>query len=78
MQGKLSNFRINSQCFKILEHLKAGNSLTVMEALNLGFGANLRSRISNIKDAGYPIKVVYEKVNGTFIARYSLNKEATK
>lgn len=50
MKGKLHTFKTNSQCSKILEYLKTGKSLTVMEALKLGFGANLRSRISNLKE----------------------------
>ena len=73
MQGKLINFKTNSQCSKILDYLKAGNSLTVMEALKLGFGANLRSRISNLKDAGYDIKSEMIKTNTGFVAKYSLN-----
>jgi len=75
MKGKLKTFRTNSQCKNILEYLQTGKSLTVMEALNLGFGANLRSRISNLKDAGHNIKVEYSKVNGTCIAKYSLEKD---
>lgn len=72
MQGKLKTFRINSQCNKILEHLQTGKSLTVMEALNLGFGANLRSRISNLKDAGNNIVSEKIQVSGTYIASYRL------
>lgn len=72
MQGKLKNLRTNSQCAKILEYLKTGKSLTVMEALNLGFGANLRSRVSNLKEAGHNIASEKVRVNGTYVARYSL------
>lgn len=72
MNGKLTNFKTNSQCSKILEYLKTGKSLTVMEALHLGFGANLRSRISNLKDAGYDIKSEMIKTNTGFVAKYSL------
>lgn len=72
MQGKLKNIRTNSQCSKILEYLKAGNSLTVMECLQKGWGANLRSRVSNLKEAGYTIKSEKVKVSGTYIAKYSL------
>ena len=71
-QGKLKNFKTNSQCKKILDYLKTGQSLTVMKALHLGFGANLRSRISNLKDAGYDIKSELVKVDGTYVAEYKL------
>lgn len=73
MKGKLKTFRTNSQCKKILEYLQTGKTLTVMEALNLGFGANLRSRISNLKDAGYDIKSEMIKTNTGFVAKYSFN-----
>lgn len=72
MQGKLKNIRTNSQCSKILEYLKTGKSLTVMEALSLGFGANLRSRVSNLKEARHNIVSEKVRVNGTYVARYSL------
>lgn len=75
MKGKLKTFRTNSQCKKILEYVQTGKTLTVMEALNLGFGANLRSRISNLKDAGNNIVSEKIQVNGTYIARYSLEKD---
>lgn len=71
-RGKLKTFRTNSQCKKILEYLQTGKSLTVMEALNLGFGANLRSRISNLKDAGHNIISEKMQVSGTYIASYRL------
>ena len=72
MKGSLSTFKTNSQCSRILKHLESGKSLTCYEAMTLGFGMNLRSRISNIRDAGYKIKTVQEKFNGGFVARYSL------
>lgn len=72
MKGELKSFRTDSQNAKILQYLKTGKSLTVMEALNLGFGANLRSRISNIEKAGYIIKRETIKFTGGYICRYSL------
>lgn len=72
MQGALSTFKTTSQSGKILAHLKTGASLTCYEAMTKGFGMNLRSRISNIRDAGYKIKSVQENFNGGFVARYSL------
>ncbi len=38
-----------NQCDKILTYLKNGGRLTVLKALELGYGINLRSRISEIK-----------------------------
>lgn len=73
MKGKIHTFKTNSQCNKILDYLKTGKSLTVMEALKLGFGANLRSRISNLKDAGYDIKSEMIKTSTGFVAKYSLS-----
>lgn len=75
MQGKLKNHKINSQCSKILEYLKSGKSLTVLEAAKLGFGMNLRSRVSNLKEDGYNIKSEKIKVDGTYVAKYSLVTE---
>lgn len=75
MQGKLKTFRTGSQCAKILAYLQTGKSLTVAEAQVLGFGSNLRSRISNLKDAGHQIKSEQVKFNGGFIAKYSLIME---
>ena len=72
MKGKLKTFRTNSQCKKILEYLQTGASLTCLESIQLGSSHNLKSRICNIKEAGHNIKVGYPKVNGTYIARYSL------
>ena len=72
MKGELKSFKIDSQCFKILEYLKTGASLTCYEAMTKGFGMNLRSRISNIREAGYKVKSIQEKFNGGFVARYSI------
>lgn len=75
MQGKLRTFKTNSQCHKILAYLKQGNTLTVMECLQLGYGANLRSRVSDLKDAGYNIASELIKTNGGFVAKYKLIME---
>lgn len=74
MQGALSTFKTTSQCGKILAYLQTGASLTCYEAMAKGFGMNLRSRISNIREAGYKIKSVQVKFNGGFCARYSLEE----
>ena len=72
MKGELKSFRVDSQNAKILQYLKTGKSLTVMEALNLGFGANLRSRISDLEKAGYIIQRQTIKFDGGYVCRYSL------
>lgn len=72
MKGALSTFKTTSQCGRILAHLKTGATLTCYEAMIKGFGMNLRSRISNIRDAGYNIKSEQVKFNGGFVAQYSL------
>ena len=72
MKGKLKTFKIGSQNSKILAYLQQGNTLTVAEARELGFGDNLRSRVSNLHEAGH--NVVSERVETStgFIARYHM------
>ena len=72
MQGTIKSFKQNSQNAKILEYLKSGNTLTCRQASNFGFGDNLRSRVSDLKRAGY--NVVSKKINtkSSYIAEYSL------
>lgn len=73
MQGKLKTFRTNSQNQKILNYLMAGNSLTVEGARILGFGSNLRSRISNLKESGYQIHTKQIRFNGGYVFEYRLD-----
>jgi hypothetical protein len=47
--SKQTTKKAPSQCDKILNYLQQGGRLTVLKALDLGFGINLRSRISEIK-----------------------------
>ena len=68
----LRTFKTNSQCARILKHLQDGNSLTVEQARDLKMGANLRSRVADLKRAGYNIVSEMVKFNGGFVARYSL------
>jgi len=74
MQGKLRTFKTNSQNSKILAYLKTGKTLTVAQGRKLGFGDNTRSRISEIKEAGYPIESKQVKFDGGFIARYNMSR----
>jgi hypothetical protein len=70
--GTLKTFRTNSQSVKILAYLQEGNFITVEIARCLGFGANCRSRISDIENAGYKIKHENIRYMGGYVAKYSL------
>jgi len=73
MQGKIKSFKTDSQNSKVLAYLQTGKSLTCLEAQYLGFGMNLRSRVSDLKRAGYD--VISKQVNignGSYIAEYRL------
>ena len=72
MQGKLRTIKTGSQCSKILAFLQLGKTLTVSQARELGFGDNLRSRISNLHEAGYNIKSEKVKTSDSYIAKYSM------
>lgn len=75
MQGTIKSFKQNSQNSKILEYLKTGASLTCLQAAQNGWGMNLRSRISDLKRAGYDVKAKMTDIpNGTFVAEYSLDE----
>jgi len=74
MQGKLKTFRTGSQSAKILAYLQTGNSLTCLESMQLGLSHNLRSRVSNLKEAGYNIVSEMVKTNTGFVAKYRLSK----
>lgn len=75
MQGKLVNFKTNSQCAKVLAYLQSGKSLTCLEAIQLGLTHNLKSRISDLKKSGYNIKSEKVNITGGYIARYSFKKD---
>ncbi|MDD3443178.1 MAG: helix-turn-helix domain-containing protein [Sulfurimonas denitrificans] len=74
MQGKIKSFKTDSQNAKILAYLQTGKSLTCLEAMQMGLTHNLRSRISNLRDAGYNISSVKIPTNSSYIAEYSLEK----
>jgi hypothetical protein len=76
MQGTIKSFKQDSQNAKILEYLKSGASLTCLQAQQFGFGMNLRSRISDLKRAGYDVQSKQVNIdNGSYIAEYRLNYE---
>ena len=64
--------KTDSQNYKVLEYLKDGNFLTCLEATEMGFTHNLRSRIADLKRMGYDIVVEYQKTKDSYIAVYSL------
>ena len=73
MQGTIKRFKQNSQNSKILAYLKTGPRLTCLDAKKLGFGMNLRSRVSDLKRAGYDVQSKQVNLdNGSYIAEYSL------
>lgn len=72
MQGKLKTFKTGSQCSKILAYLQRGNTLTVSQARELGFGDNLRSRVSNLHEAGHDIQSVKVDTSTGYIAEYHM------
>lgn len=78
MQGITHNFKQNSQNYKILEYLKTGASLTCLEAMQMGFGMNLRSRISDLKRVGYTIHSKLIETKHSYIAEYTLEVEDGK
>lgn len=64
---------IQSQAKRILEHLKAGNGITPMDALDLFGCFRLGARIADIKKMGYDIVTERVKVEGgKYVARYHL------
>lgn len=61
-----------SQSDAILEHLKAGNSITPVDALR-DFGCfRLAARIDELRQRGHDIETIAEKRNGKKYARYAL------
>lgn len=65
-----------SQEAKILEWLKAGNSLTPLEALERFNTLRLGGRIYGLRKLGYDIKTEnYKTPSGKHVARYRLELE---
>lgn len=63
-----------SQERDILNYLQAGNKLSSLEALNLGMGIRLASRICSLKKQGHPIKVETATDGKKYWAVYSIEK----
>lgn len=70
-----------TQCEQILEYMKAGNTVTPLDALSRFGCFRLAARISDLRDKGNVIemqKLSYTTQNGTkkTVASYRLIKEA--
>lgn len=61
-----------SQNFKILQHLKQGNTITPLEALHLFGSLRLGARIKDLRDMGANIITETISHNGKRFAQYSL------
>ena len=46
---------------KILNHFLEGKELSELEAIRLGMGTSMRSRVSDLRAEGYPIEDRYVK-----------------
>lgn len=69
---------MKSQEAQILEHLKAGNTLTPIEALKMFDSFRLGARIHRIKEAGHTILTKLIKTNtNKIIAQYSFENVDT-
>ena len=69
-----------SQVQAIYEYLKAGNSLTGLEALKLFGSMKLATRISEIKDQGVDIKdeTVHDQATGKHYKKYWIEQPTYK
>lgn len=61
-----------SQKSRILNHLKTGQAITQIEALNLFGCFRLASRIEELRSQGYDIKTVMIDYNNKRFAKYIL------
>lgn len=62
-----------SQQERILAWLRSGRKITQLEALNKFGCMRLASRISDLKKAGYPIKMMkILTMTGKYVAQYSM------
>lgn len=63
-----------SQCKRILEYLKEGNSITPMEALKMFGTMRLGARIADLKDKGWSITttMIRDEQTGKRYASYKI------
>jgi hypothetical protein len=74
-QLELSGLDCESQNNLILNYLKAGNTLTPLEALHKFGCFRLGARIWDLRIAGHDIASKIIEVNGKRVARYQLSDE---
>lgn len=73
MNVNLNREIATSQCDRIANYLKAGYSLTSLEALKLFGCMRLASRICDLMDRGYTINTCRVKTDtGKYITEYSM------
>ena len=73
MNVNLNREIATSQCGRIANYLKAGYSLTSLEALKLFGCMRLASRICDLRDRGYTINTCRVKTDtGKYITEYSM------
>lgn len=63
-----------TQSCQILAHLKRGESITSLEALNLYGSLRLAARVSELRKQGYDIKTKFEARGPKMWAVYKLNQ----
>ena len=64
-----------TQQAKILEYLKEGHTLTVLEAIPIIGSTKADTRISELRAKGVEIQGVWEENNGKRYMRYSMRRD---
>ena len=72
----LKPLKDNSQCARLLAHLKAGGSVTSFEAYDLFKITQLAARITDLERRGVVIERVDEENDGACYVRYSMGVKA--
>lgn len=70
--------RLTNQKYQILNHLQSGKKITPLEALDQFGCMRLASRISELRDEGYPIETKMMSDKDKRWAEYSLDNNATQ
>lgn len=68
--------RLTNQKYQILNHLQSGKKITPLEALDQFGCMRLASRISELRDEGYPIETQMKANKEKRWAEYSLDQDA--
>jgi len=70
--------RLTNQKYQILNHLQSGKKITPLEALDQFGCMRLASRISELRDEGYPIETKMMSDKEKRWAEYSLDNNAAQ